>query len=523
MILEVARYEFRVQTREFLTWVYFAVFFFLTFGYAASGAVELVGDRGDVPRYAPWAMAHAMAGVTAFGQVITTMITATAVMRDVATRQQELLFTTPLTRGDYLVGRWLGALGVMAIVYLAIPAGLLTGFAVSDELQPALITVWWPLRWLVVPNVLVVSALFFTAGAMRRGFMAILLIGVGLVALWGTGLSLVRDGVIMGAWLDPFGNAAVEWSTGAWSPAQRTTDAMDATRVLWQNRALWAVVALTACLWCALGYRMTLRDAAPASSAPERHRSRVQATWPVRAVPLPGGTAVWLQARWTLRWTLREKGFLTLASLGALNALVNAWRVGGDVPGAGAIMGAVHEHSRVFLILLATIYAGELVWRDRELRVHELRDTLPVSSRVLAGGQVMGLLAAQMVIVLPLLLVGLVVSLLRVGSVDVATSLGWAFGVTWTFVAQITLVSLLIHVVVQNKVGGHVALIAGWVAAVAIERAMTVPLWLRYAALPDGWSVRQAVWLELWWSALAAACCMGALLLWIRGNRREAL
>ncbi len=85
-----------------------------------------------------------------------------------------------------------------------------------------------PFALLVLPNVLVVSALFFSAGALRRGFMAILLLGVGLVALWGTGVSLARDGSVWGTLVDPFGNAALEWTTREWTTAERTTRAIDA-------------------------------------------------------------------------------------------------------------------------------------------------------------------------------------------------------------------------------------------------------------------------------------------------------
>ena len=54
---EVARFEAQLQQREFLTWVYLAVFFLLTFGYTSSGAVELVTGRGTLPKNAPWALA----------------------------------------------------------------------------------------------------------------------------------------------------------------------------------------------------------------------------------------------------------------------------------------------------------------------------------------------------------------------------------------------------------------------------------------------------------------------------------
>lgn len=497
---EVARFERQLQRREFLTGVYVAVFFFLTFGYTASSAVELVTGRGAVPRNAPWALAQAMAGVTAFGQVITTMITATAVMRDVATRQQELLFTTPLSRGDYLWGRWLGALAVMLVVYLAIPIGLVAGTLMPwvdrSTLAPFDASAYLrPFTLVVLPNVLVVSAIFFSAGALRRGFMAILLLGVGLVALWGTGVSMARDGVAWGTLVDPFGNAALEWSSRDWSVAERTTRAIAPSGWLLANRALWFAIGTTAMLWLQRAFRFEVfapADAAPVRDSQDAHRAIAHAVSADSVARIARGTRrpdalsiVRAESRWIFRWTLREKGFVTLGLLGAANALVNAWRTGGTNATAGDVLGAVQFHSRVFLILIATIYAGELLWRERDVRVDALRDALPPRTATLVAGKIVGLLLAELVLMLPLLAAALIAGFGRgVEGMSVWLALAWIGGLIYPVLAQLTLLSLLVHVAVQHKVAGHVMLISGWVIAIAVDRSLHVPTWLRYTTLP---------------------------------------
>lgn len=535
---EVARFEARLQRREFLTGVYVAVFFFLTFGYTSSEAVELVGNRGAIPRNAPWALAHAMAGVTAFGQVITTMITATAVMRDVATRQQELLFTTPLARGDYLLGRWAGALLVMLAVYTAIPLGLFLGTQMPWVAEGALLPfdagAYLPaLLLLVLPNVLVVSALFFAAGALGRSFMTILLLGVGLVVLWSSGVSLVRDGVLAGALIDPFGNAALEAATRAWSDAERAARRLPIGGVLLINRGLWLAAGALALAWLVRRFRFEVvatRAREPVADAPAPAAARPVATHLLAVVPSPP-SARWVIVRegwWTLRWTLRERGFTTLALLGALNALANAWRAGGASPSAGDVLGAVQEHSRVFLILVATIYAGELVWRERDVRVDGQRDVVPARTGTLVAGKVLGLLGAQVVLVMPLLAVALLAGFAREAEgMSVSLAVLWVGGFIHAFLAQLTLLSLLVHAVVQHKVAGHVLLIVGWVLAVALERSVAVPSLLRFANLPPyQWSAGRGfggagATLALYvayWSVVAAVCAVVASAFWVRGT-----
>ncbi len=558
---EVARFEAQLQRREFLTGLYVAVFFFLTFGYTSSEVVELVADRGPIPRNAPWALAHAMAGVTAFGQVITTMITATAVMRDVALRQQELLFATRLRARDYLLGRWAGALLVMLVVYAAIPIGLAAGTAMPWVDRSGLLAFDWqaylrPLLLLVVPNVLLVSALFFAAGALGRSFMTILLLGVGLVALWSSGVSLAREGVAAGALLDPFGNAALTWTTREWTPDARAQALLPWSGWLAANRALWLAVGAAALGWLMRRFRLEVVVAGTPRSATSRDRSRVEGGGGARdAAPRDAtagdptlGTATSLAlrsallrrptppSRWqqlaaeagfTLRWTLRERGFLTLALLGALNALANAWRAGGPTPTALDVLGAVQEHARIFLILVATIYAGELVWRERDVRSDALRDVLPGGTGTLVAGKIAGILLAQVVLVLPLLVVALLAGIGRgAAGLSIGVALAWIGGMVYPFLAQLTLLSLLVHAVAQDKVAGHVTLIAGWVMAVAMERTREVPPWLRYANLPaftwspdlgfGGDGVRLVAFVG-YWSAMAAACGILAALWWVRG------
>ena len=542
---EVARFEWRVQSREFLTWVYAALFFLLCLGYTSSHAVELVSGRDGVPRNAPWALAHAMAGVTAFGQVITTMITATAVMRDVATRTQELLFTTRLTRGTYLGGRWAGALLVMGVVYAAIPAGLVAGtlmpWVERDSLLPFDAGAYLrPLLLLVIPNVVVVSALFFSAGAMRRSFMAILLLGVALVALWSSGVAMARDGVAWGVFVDPFGNAALEHATRGWSAAERGARTIPVSGSLLVNRALWLAIGAGALAWLARSFRFGLLEQ---STRPEARRLGATAH-PVRtargfegpAAPLRYSRAspptrlptVLVEASWTFRWTLRERGFLALAALGTLNALANAWRAGGAAADAGQVLGAVQEHSRLFLILVATIYAGELVWRERDLRADAVRDVLPAGTGTLFTGKLLGLLAAQLVLVAPLVAAALVAGYAR-GAAGMSLPLAvlWIGGLVYPFLAQLTFLSLLVHALVQHKVAGHVALIAGWVTAVAVERTLAPAALVRYATLPDfAWSPgsgfggagARLAWTVAYWSAVACAAAVIASAFWVRGS-----
>ena len=54
------------------------------------------------------------------------------------------------------------------------------------------------------------------------------------------------------------------------------------------------------------------------------------------------------------------------------------------------LLNVIHVVVCIFLILVATIYAGELVWRERDVRTDAMRDVLPASSGAIVAGKVLG-------------------------------------------------------------------------------------------------------------------------------------
>ena len=182
-VAAVVRLELRVQRREPLTVLYMLVFALLATAFAAAGPVELVGDRGPVPRDAPWSLMLASTAITAFGQVITTMVAATVVLRDRADRVADLLVATPLTRREYLLAKLLASLLMLALIYAAVPVGLIAGSLLGGgSLLRAMVGTLPPFVAVVLPTMLAVGALQFSVGVLSGRLWVI--VGQGLLLIW---------------------------------------------------------------------------------------------------------------------------------------------------------------------------------------------------------------------------------------------------------------------------------------------------------------------------------------------------
>ena len=509
----VLRLELRTQRREPLTVLYALGLGMLGAAFAAAGPVELVSNRGAVPRDAAWSMLLAATALTAFGQVITTMVAATVVLRDEHDRVAALLAATRLTRREYLLGKLLAALLTLGLIYTAIPMGLAVGaVAAGGSPAAALGASLLPFLLVVLPTMLAVGALQFAIGVLSGRLWVIVAQGLVLIWIWSACVDAAQSSSLGGAaaFLDPFGSAAVLRGTAAWSDLERASRPMPITAALLSGRLLWLCVGSVAAAAAVL--RSPGRATCARNSGEQTVSARSNRPRPLQRAARP---VVWSAMRATTayvaRWMLRDAGWRVLATLGALNVGVHALldarsrAMAGDV--TALALTALHAHSRLFLILLATIYAGELVWRERDERSASLFDVLPISDAARIAGGVSGVICAQTLLVIAL---------------GTASALGAMAGghalvhmtVYLTAVAQTVLfpfvawmlLAMAVHVLVQQKVMAHLICIAGWVLAVLTSRIAAAPL--------DGDG------LSRWWVVCSVVAVLLSWLGWTRGEAR---
>ena len=545
----VTALEWRIQRREPATVLYALVFLLLTFGFVSSGTVELVRDRAALPKLAPLAITLAFGGLTAFGQVITTMVTASAFLRDAAWRTDGLLFTTPLDRRLWVIGRWTGALLVLALVSLAMPAGVRLGAIApgTGADTPLVATLLTSLRaWgtLTVPTIAAVGTLLTLVAVRTRRLLGVLAAALALLFLW-QGCEAVRRAAaanrvspslaFAAALADPFGTVAVQQVTTEWSDAERATRPVPWWGPVGLGRSVWLAGALVLGV---RGLRAPIAATAPASSRRGSARATRTDARPVHARGDANGHApregAWFAshgvphiARTMLVWTWRETGWRVIAGLGALNVLAHALTATSPAPwDVAGVLALVREHARLFLILLATIYAGELLWRDHDARVHALVASTPMSSARLVLGRVAGLATGQALLVALLVASATIGRFLATLSADVlgasttplaswwwSLPLGTALWLWLPFVQWLAL-SLLVHVLVRHKGIAHLLLIAGWVVAVALDANGVSNWWWRVADPPvlhanAPLPLVEAAARGVWWSVV---CGLGLLL-----------
>jgi len=500
MFWPILRFELRYHLKRPVTYLYFAIFFLLSFFTIASEAMELA--TGLVKRNSPYGMAQLVVMATAVGQVITTAVAGTALLRDFEHRSHELVFTTRVTRLGYLGGRFGGALAAMLVAFMGIPLGALAGSIMpwvdAERLLP--IDPWFyfqPFLLFGVTNVIIVSALFFAVGAFTRSLFAIYTQGIFLLVAWSVSQEWLTgvDRHALANVLDIFGFNTVDLTTRYWTVAERNSLTLPLEGYVLTNRLVWLGVAAALLLASALHFRFEAqprklfrmparwRRATPAEPAPAGPAAiGLGPTGPAQPVRRPtvtpafAGAALWRQvtssARFSFLRIVRDKPFVAIAAIGAVNVFMSAWYVDElygvtTLPVTYLVANMVGGAFFLFMVILTTIYAGESVWRERGLGADQIVDALPVPTWTPAVGKVVGLALTQLLLLLLLNVVGMAVQLIKgYTEFQPLVYLQFTFGTQLPWVVAVTLFAFLVHALVDNKFMGHAVIILWWIGTV---------------------------------------------------------
>src|SRR6185503_19852772 len=122
MFREFLRFELRYQLHSPLPWLIALLLSFLAFLAMTTDQLQIGGSIGNVNRNAPGVILTVLGTFSVLGMLGVLLLVAQPLMRDSDLRTEELFFSAPLRKGDYLWGRAAGGaiatLGIYIVVAL---------------------------------------------------------------------------------------------------------------------------------------------------------------------------------------------------------------------------------------------------------------------------------------------------------------------------------------------------------------------------------------------------------------------
>jgi ABC-2 type transport system permease protein len=549
MFFEILRFELRQQLKAPLFWIIAAVFGALAFALVTTDAVIVGGASGNVLRNAPLVIVRLLSALTVLSMFLVTVFVAGAALRDFDQRTAELFFTTPMSRGAYLGGRfaagYLASLAIMLACALGIALGGMMPWIDVLRLGPAS---WHGYAWafgvMVLPNMLFIAALLFLLASTTRSLLATYIgLIVYVVLNFIVGL-LTKDvnNLYLAAMLDPFGSRTVGLVTRYWSAYQSNHELPALTGVLLFNRLLWTSVSVAM-------FGATFALFRPNREGLQLPRRKKRAEPPILRPQASSTTLVLpkvrlandlraqlLQMRTQFAFdtldVLRGVPFLIMLALGLLN-LVFALALSGQIYGTATwpvthqVLENIRGGFQWLLYIIITFYAGELVWRERNQRSAEVTDAFPLPDWIPLTAKLGALLAV-------------IVAFLLVGSL---VGIGWQLAHGYTHLelglyletlaldaipfALLAALALFLQVLSNNKFLGYLLTIAWFVCQIGFGLLHWEQNLYDYGSAPDlpysdmngfGHFLKATLWFDFYWANCAVVLLVLAALFWVRGT-----
>ncbi|MEM9276266.1 MAG: peptidase [Cyanobacteria bacterium P01_F01_bin.143] len=406
IFIPIFNFEINYHLRRPTFWIVGALFFTIAMTDVISNAS---GGNAFFYINSPSQVFQTTIWYTIFGILAVSAFVAETFVRDSNYRMESLILTTSIGKWNYLITRFIAAFAIALLAF----SGYLLGMILATflpGLNPFAIGAFRPGAYAVsylvftIPNLFIVSAIAFVLAAKTRSLVityagAIVLVMLYLASLMMLGTEVINfDQYSLWAIFDPFGFHALQEATSTWTVEQYNTLMPTLTPLLISNRLCWIGLSVIAIAWSYWSYRMKLVDFG------EKQRSRgadeivvgAQGLRPADEMRPANGVRPnlqhdsikqWLYRSWFETLTvLKGKAFILLTICGLVSLIMTALGSGSyhySYPSTDILVNAANIYLEYILFAIIIVYAAELIWRDRNLRLQEVIDATPVSNGVL--------------------------------------------------------------------------------------------------------------------------------------------
>ena len=553
-MLSIALFELRQRLKLLSTWVYFGVYFGLSYlaMIAAGGTFKNItvggGVGGKVFANSPFNLVMLLTMLGFTGVIVTGGVMGQAVYQDFAHGTHPLFFTAPISRARYLLGRFLGAFLTLTVIFSSIGLGAGLG-SIMPFLEPSMVGPPVPGAYLrpyllsILPNLFFTGALFFGMAALTRRILPVYVASVVLLVGYLMGSNLLRelDTKWVAALVDPFGMNALRTVTEYWTVSEKNTLLVPFDGWLLANRLLWVGVGAAMLGFTLLRFQRTHSLAGGrADATAESPAAQAPLTAPTVTRDFRGATFLRLLPR--LSWldfkeTVKNVYFLVMVLAGVIMVFGTTAQIGAMYgtsvyPVTYMMVELVGGGFSLFHVIIITFYSGELIWRERDARMNQLSDALPVPGWLPFLSKLLALMGVQVLLSAVLLVCGVLVQLSKgYTHLELGLYLKDLFGFRLLDLWQLCVLAVVVHVLVNHKYVGHFVMVLYLVASTFASTMGFEHGLYNYAGAPThtysdmngfGPFVAQMVWFRAYWALVAVALAFVAHLFWVRGTESEA-
>jgi ABC-2 type transport system permease protein len=547
MFLDIFLFELRYRFTRSATYIYFGLLFLVGFILFASGSTPA---SEKVFHNAPIIVAELQLIISIFGIFIASAVMGVPLYRDLEHKTGTFLFSYPIKESAFFMGRFWGSFltllfisfGVTLGIFLGSVMGPALGWTEASRFGPnPIMNYLQPWFTLVLPNLWMAGTLFFALIIFTKNIKSIYSGGVlvFIVYLLANFLAQDLENKKLVQLLDPFALQSFSYQVRYLTPFERNTFLLDVGGNLLANRLLWSGVGLV--FFIAAFFKFSFSDFFSTASAKikEVADKTLPTVRPLGAVKTDFSSAFqWSSlkslARIELSNITRDVYFRSILLGGLVFLILDFWiseRLYGvpSYPSTSILLEYKGFTYTTFVFIILVFFTGETLHRDKSTGYSAINDTFPVKDGVIIASKFMGMaLAALVLATLPMVVGVLVQTLKGYFHYDFKAYLIDSYLITYVDYLQMIMLVFAVHLLVNNKFGGHAVSIALWLLLFILRSFVELNFNLFFFSYKPNfiWSdmnglghfAQPLLWFNVYWTAFGLFLVLFFSLFYSRGT-----
>lgn len=470
------------------------------------------------------------------------------IYKDYKNNVHPVLYSYPIKKSDYLLGKFLSALTIVFIITLSIGIAFYLGEFILGIDNPMIgRTNYWGYAsaylFFVWPNMLVYGLMIFMVVASLRniyaGFISVILLFF---------IQIMIDNLFEGtptlfALFDPFGQNAVAYETRFWTISEQNVRQIPVMGVVLWNRFLWAALGL---LLFGLFYKRfqleqetfrLLPNIGKRKSVKQPVSTPIQSTIKNAYITLNFSFLHQAKAMLKLsaidfRFIIKNWLFHVLVFFGVLALVFAMSRVTNRadmtfLPLTRIALSVPMHFFSIVIMLVTFVYAGMLVHRSRMAKCNQLIDTTATTNWVLLGSKILALLKVQLLLLFVMMLCGIGLQLYNgFYQFEIDLYLFHLFIITFPTLIIWAALSVFIHTILPNVYMGIFLLLLFWIGKDQLPQIGIETYLLRFNSPPQlvysdlngfGHGLLANLIINAYWLIFSAILIVVTYLFWERG------
>jgi ABC-type transport system involved in multi-copper enzyme maturation permease subunit len=545
--------EWKHWLKSPMTWIFFGIVTLLVAGAVSSDYVTIGENFASLHKNAPFVIQSYYGAFSLIALLMTAAFMNASATRDFSSGMDQIVFSSPIRKRDYYFGKFIGAATISLIPLLGVSLGSLIGPLLPWVQHGRYGGVIWQghfqgLLTFGIPNTLIAGAFIFVLAILYRSNIVSFTGAILLLVFYIITSSFTAD--IQKEWLanilDPFGFNPERIISKYMTVDEKNLHAVPLAGALLVNRMLWMGIGIAALVGGYFRFSFASRNEKVKnvkrvkSVRSVKSVKRVKSVRSVRKGYEAGGAGgfSWRMLRHLIGFEtaaiIKSPVFIIITVLGLLNTLAGLSFKSGNFgvvwyPVTFNVIESMRGSLPIFIIAVITFYSGVLVWKERDAKLDEIKDSSPVKSGLIFTSRLVAMIVTIAIILLLGILIGMVIQVINgYYRFEIGVYLKSMLVIDLLSYSWLIIMAMLIHYLLNNRFIAYFAFIVFYILNQFIWSGLQISSFmLKFGTTPGyiysdmngfGPFSGSLTWFSIYWTLASSVIALLAYSWYVRGR-----